>query len=78
MQAGAVVKQEGKPNDLLERIADDPKFGLTMDDLMKVADPKLYIGRCPQQVEAFINEVIKPILDSHKDDLQVEEVELKV
>ena len=78
MQAGAVVKQEGKPNDLLKRIADDPKFGLTMDDLMKVADPKLYIGRCPQQVEAFINEVIKPILDSHKDDLQVEEVELKV
>ncbi|MCR5593598.1 MAG: adenylosuccinate lyase [Saccharofermentans sp.] len=78
MQAGAVVKQEGKPNDLLERIAADPKFGLTMDDLMKVADPKLYIGRCPQQVEAFINEVIKPILDSHKDDLEVEEVELKV
>ena len=78
MQAGAVVKQEGKPNDLLERIAADPKFGLTMDDLLKVADPKLYIGRCPEQVTAFLDEVVNPILASHKDDLKVEEVELNV
>ncbi|MBP5179792.1 MAG: adenylosuccinate lyase [Clostridiales bacterium] len=78
MQAGAVVKQEGKPNDLLERIAADPKFGLTMDDLLKVADPKLYIGRCPEQVTAFLDEVVTPILASHKDDLKVEEVELNV
>jgi len=49
-----------------------------MDDLLKVADPKLYIGRCPQQVEAFLNEVVNPILSSHQGDLQVEEVELKV
>ena len=78
MQAGAVVKQEGKPNDLLERIAADPDFGLTMDDLLKVADPKLYIGRCPEQVTAFLDEVVNPILASHKADLEVEEVELKV
>ena len=78
MEAGAVVKQEGKPNDLLDRIAAEPMFGLTKDELMKIADPSLYIGRCPQQVEAFISEVIKPLLDAHKDDLQVEEVELKV
>ena len=78
MEAGAVVKQEGKPNDLLDRIAAEPMFGLTKDELMKIADPTLYIGRCPQQVEAFISEVIKPLLDAHKDDLQVEEVELKV
>ena len=78
MQAGAVVKQEGKPNDLLQRIANDPKFGLTMDDLMKVADPTLYIGRCPQQVEAFLDEVVNPILKSHESDLKVEEVEIKV
>ena len=78
MEAGAVVKQEGKPNDLLDRVAAEPMFGLTKDELMKIADPSLYIGRCPQQVEAFISEVIKPLLDAHKDDLQVEEVELKV
>ena len=78
MEAGAVVKQEGKPNDLLDRIAAEPMFGLTKDELMKIADPSLYIGRCSQQVEAFISEVIKPLLDAHKDDLQVEEVELKV
>ena len=78
MQAGSVVKNEGKPNDLLDRIAAEPMFGLTKDELMKIADPSLYIGRCPQQVEAFISEVIKPLLDAHKDDLQIEEVELKV
>lgn len=78
MQAGSVVKNDGKPNDLLERIAADPEFGLSMDELMAIADPKLYIGRCPQQVEAFLSEVVNPILDSHKDDLKVNEVELKV
>jgi adenylosuccinate lyase len=41
MQAGSVVKNEGKPNDLLERIAADPKFGMTMDELIKLRDPKL-------------------------------------
>ena len=78
MQAGSVVKNEGKPNDLLERIAADPKFGMTLDELIKLRDPKLYIGRCPEQVDAFLNECVKPLLASHKDDLAVDEVELKV
>ena len=78
MQAGSVVKNEGKPNDLLERIAADPKFGMTMDELIKLRDPKLYIGRCPEQVDAFLNECVRPLLASHKDDLAVDEVELKV
>ena len=78
MEAGSVVKNEGKPNDLLTRIVKDPAFGLKEEDLTKMLDPKLYIGRCPEQVETFLNEAIKPILDSHKTDLEVEEVELKV
>ncbi|MBR1796631.1 MAG: adenylosuccinate lyase [Clostridiales bacterium] len=78
MAAGAVVKKEGKPNDLLERIAADPQFGLTMDELMKLADPALYIGRCPEQVTAFLDEVVNPILKSHEEDLKVAEVELNV
>ena len=78
MQAGSVVKNEGKPNDLLERIAADPKFGMTMDELIALRDPKLYIGRCPEQVDAFLNECVKPLLKAHEADLAVDEVELKV
>ncbi|MBR3461820.1 MAG: adenylosuccinate lyase [Clostridiales bacterium] len=78
MQAGSVVKNEGKPNDLLERIAADPKFGMTMDELIKLRDPKLYTGRCPEQVDAFLTECIRPLIAAHKDDLEVSEVELKV
>ena len=78
MEAGAVVKMEGKPNDLLERIVKDPAFGLTKEDLDALLDPKLYIGRCPEQVTTFLDEAIKPILESHKADLEVEDVELKV
>lgn len=78
MQAGSVVKNEGKPNDLLERIAADPEFGMTMDDLLKIRDPKLYIGRCPEQVDTFLNECVNPLLKAHEADLAVDEVELKV
>ena len=78
MQAGSVVKNEGKPNDLLERIATDPKFGITMDELISLRDPKLYIGRCPEQVDAFLEECVKPVLASHADDLTVGETEIKV
>lgn len=78
MEAGAVVKQEGKPNDLLDRIAKDDAFGLDKDSLDKLLDPKLYIGRCPEQVTCFINECIKPILEAHKEDLSVSSVEINV
>ena len=78
MEAGSVVKNEGKPNDLLSRIVKDPAFGLNEDDLNKMLDPKLYIGRCPEQVDTFLNEAIRPILKAHADDLKVTEVELNV
>ncbi len=78
MEAGAVVKQEGKPNDLLERISNDEAFGLDKDSLSKLLDPKLYIGRCPEQVTTFLDDCIKPILESHKEDLNVDDVEINV
>ena len=78
MEAGAVVKQEGKPNDLLSRIVKDPAFGLSSEDIEKLIDPKLYIGRCPEQVDTFLNECVRPLIEAHKDDLKVEAVELKV
>ena len=78
MEAGSVVKNEGKPNDLLERIAKDPVFGINLEDTAKFMDPKLYIGRCPEQVTAFLDECVNPLLEKYKDDLNVDAVELKV
>ncbi len=78
MEAGSVVKNEGKPNDLLERIANDPVFGIKLEDTDKFMDPLLYIGRCPEQVDTFLNECVRPLLEKYKDDLNVSAVELKV
>jgi adenylosuccinate lyase len=77
MAAGRVVKEEGKENDLLSRIAKDDAFNLTLDEINGLLDPTLFIGRSPEQVEEFIKEHIKPILDVNKDILGVN-VELKV
>jgi len=71
MEAGKVVKEEGKPNDLLDRIAADPLFGTTREALDKVMRPENYVGRAPQQVEEYLNDVIKPILEENKDELGV-------
>ena len=67
MEAGAVVKREGKPNDLVDRIAADPAFGKTKEELLEIMKPILYVGRAPEQTEEFINEVIKPVLDANSD-----------
>jgi len=78
MEAGKTVKVEGKPNNLLDLIVDDPEFGLDRDSLEGLLDPKLYIGRCPEQVTAFLKEAVYPVLEAHKDDLKIEDVELNV
>ena len=67
MEAGKTVKVEGKDNNLLELIAADPAFNLSLEDLQKSMDPKKYIGRAKEQTERFVNEVVQPILDSHKE-----------
>ncbi len=69
MEAGRHVKEEGKENDLLDLIAQDPAFGLTKADMEKKLDPALYVGRAPQQVEEYIREVISPLLEKFRDDL---------
>ncbi len=69
MEAGKVVKEQGGKNDLIERIAADPMFGLTLEELQKVLDPAKYVGRAPQQVEEYINDIVKPVLDKNKADL---------
>ena len=67
MEAGRNVKVEGKDNNLLELIAADPSFNLTLEELKKTMDPKKYVGRAPQQVEEFLDEVIRPVLEENKD-----------
>ena len=67
MEAGRNVKVEGKDNNLLEQIAADPAFNLTLEELQKTMDPKKYVGRAKEQTESFIAKVVNPVLDSHKE-----------
>lgn len=67
MEAGAVVKQEGKDNDLVDRIAADPAFGMSKEEIEALLEPKNFVGRAPEQTQEFIKEVVSPILDAHKD-----------
>ena len=67
MEAGRNVKLEGKDNNLLELIAADPAFNLTLEELQKTMDPKKYVGRAKEQTESFIAKVVNPVLDSHKE-----------
>ena len=78
LAAGNRVKDEGLPNDLLERIAADPAFGLSREDVLAHLDPADYIGCCPQQVERFLRDNIQPVLDRYPDALQGAGAEIKV
>ena len=66
MDAGKEVKVEGRKNDLIERIAADKTFGMTLEELQEVLEPKNYIGRSPRQVEEFIKEFVKPVIEGNE------------
>ena len=76
--AGKVVKEEGGQNDLVDRIAADPAFGLTKEEILAHMDPKAYIGRCEAQVEEFSAMVVDPIRAQWASLLTDEQPELKV
>ncbi len=67
MEAGKNVKQNGMENNLLELIAEDESFGLSLEDLEKTMNPENYIGRCKEQVEEFLLEEIQPILKENSE-----------
>ena len=69
MEAGRNVKEKGLDNNLLELIAADPAFGLSLEDLKACMEPSRYVGRAPQQVDEFLGEVVNPILEANKEDL---------
>ena len=77
MAAGRVVKVEGKPNDLPERIASDEAFGLTLEEIRAEMVPSNFIGRAPSQVTELLENDVRPILEKYKDLLGLE-VEIKV
>ena len=69
MEAARNVKEKGLDNNLLELIAADAAFGLSMEELKKAMEPARYVGRAPQQVEEFLDGVIRPILEENRMDL---------
>ncbi len=76
--AGKTVKEEGKPNDLVDRIASDPAFGLTKEEILSKLDPKAYIGRCPEQVDAFLADCVEPVRKRYEALLSDTKTELRV
>ncbi len=75
--AAAVVKEQGGENDLVQRIAADPMFQITEEEIMSVLKPENYTGRAPEQVKEFLDEVVFPVLERNKA-LLGEKVELSV
>lgn len=79
MEAGKVVKAEGKPNDLIERLANDPLFAKVAPMFKDILDPKLFIGRAPQQVEDYLAGTVRPLIASlSKEVKETETEEIKV
>ncbi|MCI8274649.1 MAG: adenylosuccinate lyase [Lachnospiraceae bacterium] len=66
MEAGRNVKVNGLDNNLLELIAADPAFNMSLEELKKTMEPARYVGRAPEQVEEFLAEVIRPLLEENK------------
>lgn len=77
-EAGHTVKELGQPNDLVERMAAEPMLGLSREEIEAHLDPKLYVGRCPQQVEEFLDGAIQPVLDRHAAALERADAPLEV
>lgn len=76
--AGAVVKEEGLSNDLIERITSDPLFGLAEEEITANLDAHRYIGRSPEQVTEFIKSEVNPVVSRYAQLLNAADTELKV
>ena len=71
MEAARQVKEFGRPNDLVDRIASDPRFGLTREQILESMEPSRFVGRAPEQTERFFREFVDPILDANKEALNM-------
>lgn len=77
MEAGKKVKEEGQENDLIERVVNDPDFKINMDEMDAILKPESFTGRSEQQVEEFVRDCVKPVLDKNAN-LLGEKAELSV
>lgn len=78
MESAKEVKQFGRQNDLVDRIAKDTSFGLTKEEILKALNPDNLCGRAPKQVDEFIKEKAQPILNKYADLLKFENIEVNV
>ena len=78
IEAGKNVKERGLENNLIDLISENPKFGMSREELMVHMKPEAYIGRCPQQVEEFLEYYVKPAIAPYADELGKEATALKV
>jgi len=78
LEAGRNIKEEGLPNNLIDLIAAEPMFGLTRAEIEAHLDPARYIGRCPQQVEEFLRDDVRPVLKRYASALKKKDTELTV
>ena len=78
MEAAKEVKEFGRPNDLIDRIANDSSFGLTKEEILKALNPDNLCGIAPHQVTNFIQEKVQPILEKYKELLKFENIEVNV
>ena len=67
MAASRIIKEEGGENDLLSRIASDPEFGVTLEELNRIVSPEKYVGRAPKQTEEFLRDTVQPVLDRYRE-----------
>jgi adenylosuccinate lyase len=67
LEAARRMKEEGVRADLLRAIADDPAFGMTLEELQELVDPRDFVGRAPEQVDRFLEEWVNPILERYSD-----------
>lgn len=72
MEAAKTVKEQGKPNDLLHRIAQDPAFNISEEEIKKIIKPENFTGRAEQQTIDFISDIVQPILDENSNDIGVQ------
>lgn len=75
LAAARIVKEEGGENDLVDRIAGDPSFGISKEEILEILRPDLYIGCAPMQVREFLENIVKPILDN-EESIDMEQVSL--
>jgi adenylosuccinate lyase len=78
LASGDRIKREGASNDLLDRIAADPAFGVTREELEEDLRPELYVGRAPEQVDEFLAEWVEPALQLYRDELHHDAPSLRV